>query len=85
MKKSVERKYCPRCGTPARFTDSYCIKCGYRFNMKKNKKPLNLKTIIIGIIIVAGLWVVFRLLAKKPIIPEVLSNLTKSFFQNKTR
>ena len=77
-----QTKFCPRCGKPAKATDSYCIKCGYNF-IKKRKKS---SPILIGILIVLALWIVIRIFLKKSIIPEEVIEFVKGFIPglNKT-
>lgn len=76
VKKGV--KYCPKCGSTLKEADKFCIKCGYSF--EKRKKKLNLKALIIAIVIIIIAWILIRLIAKQPIIPNPFGAL----FGNKT-
>lgn len=73
------RKFCPKCGTPNKLNDAYCIKCGYSFNPTVRKKKSFNKIILLIVLIIAG-WVIYRVVSKQPIIPEGITNI----FQNTT-
>jgi predicted nucleic acid-binding Zn ribbon protein len=76
------KKFCPRCGALIHVGDTYCIRCGYSF--RRRGRGTNLRTIIIAVGVLLGIWVVVRILTKQPIIPTGIINLFKNMTSNKT-
>jgi ribosomal protein L40E len=74
----MNQKFCPKCGTANRITDSYCLRCGYAFLRRKKKE--NLRKIIILLILLIGGWIIYSTITKQPIIPPGILNL----FQNQS-
>jgi len=51
-----DHKFCPVCGTRLNLTDTFCIKCGYSFQVRNEKnKKTNKRNIwiIVGLLVVA--------------------------------
>lgn len=82
--KQQEHKFCPSCGTTLKATDTYCIKCGYSFaeraEKKKKVKKRNL-FIIISIIIIA--YFGLRYSNNQTIIPTSFSDAIQTIFPKK--
>jgi hypothetical protein len=78
------RKYCPRCGALIHVGDTYCIRCGYSFRARGFRRT-NLRTIIIAVAVLFGIWIVVRILTKQPIIPIGVVDFFKNVTSNKTR
>lgn len=49
-----DHKFCPVCGTRLHLTDTFCVKCGYSFQVRaeKNKKKGKRNTIIVLVLII---------------------------------
>jgi predicted nucleic acid-binding Zn ribbon protein len=69
-KKKSKEKFCPKCGKKLKPDDKYCIGCGYSFEKRKKKKSSSF-LIIITIIVFIILWIIIRLITKKPIMPDL--------------
>jgi len=78
------KKYCPRCGALIHAGDTYCIRCGYSFRVRARRMTTNLRTIIITVAVLLGVWVVVRILTKQPIIPEGVVDFFRNISSNKT-
>lgn len=79
----AKAKFCPRCGTPNDLNATFCIKCRYQF--KQTKKTSRVKMILLAIILLLLGWVIYRTFTNQPIIPEIISNISKTLAQNKTK
>jgi len=78
------KKYCPRCGALIHAGDTYCIRCGYNFRVRAGNKT-NLRTIILAVAVILGLWIVVRILTKQPIIPAGVIDFFRNMTANKTK
>lgn len=83
--KKRKTKFCPVCGAELEATDTYCTNCGYSFEArhKKHKKGIKWKNIILLLIILLGIYIGFRYIAGKPIIPTSLGEILN--FTNVTK
>lgn len=78
----LRKKHCPKCGAMLKPEDGYCIKCGYSFH--RRRKKFDITQLLIGLAIVAAIWIVSRIFLKKPIIPTIVIDLIKNITTNKT-
>ncbi len=75
--KKRKHKYCPKCGKATDINDDYCTRCGYSFRGKQHKK-IGLKKILLGALVVLAIWIVLRIVLKKPVVPDWLNILIKN-------
>jgi len=84
MKKKSEHKYCPVCGEKLLLKDTYCVKCGYSFEKRKEKKKkIKWKNIIFIGAILLGFYVSLRYFNGQSIIPESIVDALDFSWGNK--